>query len=116
MRDMKLEEWHLNDCDGVEERQLSAEYLPVFEAHRQNDEPDRIERLRRSYALAQTLFLQVEGRRLPPRVVVAMHDHKGQLAVTFVDREWLDFLEAFFKLAWRAEGEPSENLVSTVMQ
>ncbi|MBO0903192.1 hypothetical protein [Jiella sonneratiae] len=113
---MKLEEWHLSESDGVEERQLSAEYLPVLEAHRQDDEPDRIERLRRTYAMAQTLFLLVEGRHLPPRIVVGLNDHKGRLAVTFVDREWQKFAEPFFRLSWRAEGESSENVVSAVMQ
>lgn len=116
MHDMKLEEWHLSDGDGVEERQLAAEYLPVFEASRQDDEPDRIERLRRSYGMAKTLFLMVEGRHLPPRIVVAMQDHKGRLAVTFIDREWLEFLEPFFRLAWRAEGEPVDTVVAEVMQ
>ena len=113
---MNLEEWHLGEGDGMQERQLSAEYLPVIEAHRQDDEPDRIERLRRAYAMAQTLFLLVEGRRLPCKIVVAMHDHKGQLALTFIDREWQVFLEPFFRLAWRSEGEPAENVISTVIQ
>ncbi|TFF17579.1 hypothetical protein E3C22_23980 [Jiella endophytica] len=113
---MKLEEWHLGEGDGIQERQLAAEYLPVLEAHRQDDEPDRIERLRRVYAMAQTLFLMVEGRRLPPRIIVAMNDHKGQLAVTFLDREWQTFIEPFFRLAWRSEGEPAEKVVTSVIQ
>ncbi|MBP0618033.1 hypothetical protein [Jiella mangrovi] len=112
---MKLEEWHLGEGDGIQERQLAAEYLPVMEAHRQEDEPDRIERLRRVYAMAQNLFLMVEGRRLPQRIVVAMHDHKGELAVTFHDREWQGFVIPFFRLAWRSEGEPPEKVVSSVI-
>ncbi len=113
---MKLEEWHLSDADGVEERQLAAEYLPVFEASRQEAEPDRIERLRRSYGRAQALFLLVEGRHLPPKIIVAMQDNRGRLIVTFIDREWLEFLEPFFKLAWRAEGEPVDTVVTSVIQ
>ena len=113
---MKLEDWHLGDGDGIQERQLAAEYLPVIEAHRQEDEPDRIDRLRRVYAMAQHLFLMVEGRRLPQKVVIAMNDHKGQLGVTFLDREWLAFLDPFFRLAWRSEGELAENVVPAVIQ
>lgn len=113
---MKLEEWHLNESDGFEERHLAGAYVPILEAFRSEEEPDRIERLRRVYGLAQHLFLMVEGRRLPRNVVVALHDRKGQLAVTFVDRDWQEFLSLFFQLAWRSEGEPSEGVSCTVQQ
>lgn len=113
---MKLEEWHLREADDFEQRHLANIYVPLLEAHRSDDEPDRIERLRRVYCLAQNLFLIVEGRRLPHTIVVALHDHKGQLAVTFTDRDWQEFLIPFFRLAWRSEGESGDEILAAVQQ
>ncbi|MBO0663511.1 hypothetical protein LQ948_12780 [Jiella sp. MQZ9-1] len=113
---MTLEDWHLGEGDSFQDRQLAAEYVPILKAHFKDDEPDRIERLRRTYAMAQNLFLMVEGRRLPRRVVIAMQDHKGCLAVTFIDESWKRFLEPFFRLAWRSEGEAAERVSLAVRQ
>ncbi|MEF2552199.1 hypothetical protein VQ042_12615 [Aurantimonas sp. A2-1-M11] len=113
---MQLEEWHLGEGDSFEERHLANVYVPHLEAFRSDKEPDRIERLRRVYSLAQSLFLVVEGRRLPRNVVVALYDSKGQLTVTFLDQNWHEFLRPFFQLAWRSEGEQGEGVLFAVQQ
>jgi len=113
---MQLEDWHLIEGDSFEERHLANIYAPLMEAWRLEDDPDRIERLRRVYTLAQSIFLLVEGRRLPQEIVVALHDHKGKLTVTFVDHDWQEFLMPFFQLAWHSEGESRETVVSAVQQ
>ena len=95
---------------------MASVYLPLIEAHRSENEPDRIERLRRVYSLVQNLFLLVEMRPLPKNVVVALNDHKGQLAVIYVDQEWLEFVSPFFELAWRSEGEASDAVLSSIQQ
>lgn len=111
---MTLEEWHLRESDGIEDRQAANQYLPHMDATNATSEPDRLERLRRVYARAQGLFVIVEQRPLPAGVVIAIQDHKGHLTVTGSSQEWLRFLGTFFQLSWRAEGEPEDEVDFTV--
>lgn len=106
-----LDEWR--NRDDWDQRHDDREHWPQFSAHRSEEEPWRIPRLIRAYALARSLFLLVEKRQIPSGVVLAVRDYKGALTISTVSPEWWAFIEPFMRLAWRGEDEESEKVVGT---
>lgn len=82
---------------------------PIISATNSDTEPDRVERVNRVYGYAVALA-DVDGNRECITKLSQLHDHKGNLVVTWqvppTARE-----KAFFVRAWQSQvGDQSENV------
>ena len=103
-RPSTFDRW-LEEENSWDQRHDDREYVPTLTAHRSDEESWRVERLKRVYATARSIFTLVEQRPLPATVVIALNDYRGQLTVTTTSDEWWQFLSMIFQLAWRSENE-----------
>lgn len=97
----RIIEWECDDSD-----------FPVLTANRQQDEPWRIERLKRVVRTFRQLVQIVHHKQLPGGVIVQLHDHKGDLTATVSSEEWVPLVQRMMDLAWEAEGEAQCETVS----
>lgn len=106
-RPSTFESW-LHEESSWDQRHDDREYAPAVSALAGDEQTWRLPRLRRVYATAQQLFLTVENRPLPATVVAELRDERGALTVVVGSEKWQEFLDPFFRLAWRAENEKAD--------